>query len=435
MPETLRSPFPISNFAAEGAPILVDEPDLLTRYETYVNPGLARAFRFMGLAAVEARGLKATVYDEDGTEYLDLSSGYGVISHGHAHPRIVARAKAQMDRMAMSTRLLLNRPLIELAELLAQLTPGDLQYTFMVNSGTEAVEAALKFARAATGRRKLVSTAGAFHGKTLGALSVSGRDLYQDPFRPLIPDVVRVPYGDLDAMAAVVDGETAAVVVEPIQGEGGVIIPPDGYLPGIRELCDRTGALLIADEVQTGIARTGRLFAVEHWNVTPDLMTLAKALGGGIVAAGAVVGTPRAFSFFDSAPLIHSSTFGGNELAAAVAAEALAVAVDEDLAGQAAEKGAYVLPRLQAIAAEYPGVIQEVRGKGLLIGIEGTHPGIGGALMADLFERHVLVIHTLNNERVIRLLPPLVISQDELRRAVDAVGEAVRAVAAMGLEE
>jgi putrescine aminotransferase len=413
----------------------VDEPDLLTRYETYVNPGLARAFRFMGLSAVEHRGRGATVWDEDGVEYLDLSSGYGVISHGHLHPRIVARAHEQLQRLGMSTRLLLNRPLIEVAQLLAELTPGDLQYTFMVNSGTEAVEAAIKFARAATGRTRLVTTAGAFHGKTLGALSVSGRDLYQNPFRPLLPDVTRVPYGDLAAMEAAVDADTAAVIVEPIQGEGGVIIPPDGYLPGLRALCDRTGALLIADEVQTGIARTGRLFAVEHWNVAPDLMTLAKALGGGIVAVGAVVGTARAFSFFDSAPLIHTSTFGGNELAAAVAAESLQVAVDEELAQQAAEKGAYLLPRLQAVAAEYPGVIREVRGKGLLIGIEGTHPGVGGALMAELFERHVLVIHTLNNEHVIRLLPPLTIDGDQLSRAVDEVGAAIRTVAEMGLEE
>lgn len=413
----------------------MDEPDLLTRYEQFVNPGLGRTFRFMGLGAVEHHASGASVYDEDGVEYLDLSSGYGVITHGHLHPRIVARAQEQLTRMAMSTRLLLNRPLIELSELLARITPGDLHYSFLVNSGAEAMEAAIKFARAATGRQKLVSTIGAFHGKTLGALSVSGRELYQEPFQPLLPAVTRVPFGDLAAMEQVVDDTTAAVMVEPIQGEGGVIIPPDDYLPGLRKLCDRTGALLIADELQTGIARTGRLFAVEHWGVAPDLMALAKALGGGIMPVGAVVGTARAFSFFDSAPLIHTSTFGGNELAAAVAAEALSVAIDEDLAGQAASKGAYLLPRLQAIAAEYPSIIREVRGKGLLIGIEGVEAGYGGALMAELFDRHVLVIHTLNNERVIRLLPPAVIRQDQLERTVDEVGAAVRAVAAMGIDE
>jgi putrescine aminotransferase len=409
--------------------------DLLERYGRTVNPGLARAFRFMGLDAVEAEGRGAELFDEEGQRFLDFGSGYGVMSHGYGHPRLVAAAERQLKRLAMSSRVLLNRPQVELAELLAELTPGDLQFSFFANSGAEAVEAALKFARIATGRPRFVTTEGAFHGKTLGALSVSGRDLYQDPFRPLLPEVTRVPYGDAEALAAVLDEETAAVIVEPIQGEGGVIVPPDGYLAAVRAACDRVGALMIADEVQSGLGRTGYLFAVQHEDVVPDLLVLAKALGGGIVPIGAVVGRPRVFQFWDEAPLIHSSTFGGNPLAAAVGQEALRVMVEEDLPGEARRKGAWLLDRLRRLQQRYPSVIREVRGRGLMIGLDMTHPGMGGAVMAALFRRHVLAIHTLNNERVVRLLPPLVMTQSELEEGYGAIEEAVAETAALGLED
>jgi putrescine aminotransferase len=408
--------------------------DLLERYGRTVNPGLARAFRFMGLDAIEAEGRGAELFDEEGQRFLDFGSGYGVMSHGYGHPRLVAAAERQLRRLAMSSRVLLNRPQVELAELLAELTPGDLQFSFFANSGAEAVEAALKFARIATGRPRFITTEGAFHGKTLGALSVSGRDLYQDPFRPLLPAVTRVPYGDAAALAAAVDEETAAVIIEPIQGEGGVIVPPDGYLAAVRAACDRVGALMIADEVQSGLGRTGYLFAVQHEGVVPDLLVLAKALGGGIVPIGAVVGRPPAFQFWDEAPLIHSSTFGGNPLAAAVGQEALRVMVEEDLPGEARRKGAWLLDRLRILQERYPSVIREVRGRGLLIGLDMTHPGMGGAVMAGLFRRHVLAIHTLNNERVVRFLPPLVITQAQLEEGYRAIEEAVAETAALGLE-
>jgi putrescine aminotransferase len=412
-----------------------DGMGLLDRFGAVVNPGLARAFRFMGLDAVEASGHGAVLVDEQGTSFLDMGSGYGVMVHGYGHPRLVAAAERQLHRLSMSSRVLLNRPMVELAELLAQVTPGDLSYSFFVNSGAEAVEAALKFARAATGRSGFVSMTGAFHGKTFGALSVSGRDLYQHPFRPLLSEVSRVPYGDLAAARAAVNERTAAVIVEPIQGEGGVMVPPDGYLRGLRRLCDDAGALLIADEIQTGMGRTGRLLAIEWEGVVPDLLVLAKALGGGIVPIGAVVGRPAAFEFFDAAPLIHTSTFGGNPLACAVAQEAIRVILDEDLPRQAEIKGAWLTNRLEDLRRRYPRVIAAVRGRGLMIGIEGVTAGVGGALMAAMFQRHVLVIHTLNNEKVIRLLPPLVIEPAQLEQAWEALEASVAEVDAMGLEE
>ncbi|MDA8193326.1 MAG: aspartate aminotransferase family protein [Thermaerobacter sp.] len=398
---------------------------LTERFGSAINPALARVFRFMGIEAVESTGSGAVLVDEDGTEYIDCAGGYGVFSQGYRHPRIIAAAHRQLDSLPMSSRVLLNRPMIELAERLRELTPGDLQYSFFCNSGAEAVEAAVKFSRAATGRSRIISTLGAFHGKTLGALSVSGRDAYQKPFLPLLPDVVRVPFGDVRAVAEVLDSSVAAVIVEPIQGEGGIILPPDDYLPRLRELCDASGSMLIADEVQTGIGRTGRLFAIEHSGVIPDLLCLAKALGGGVVPIGAVVGRSAAWKLFEDRPLMHTSTFGGNPLACAVALEALAVTVQEKLPERAQLLGDQFLAGLRALSQRYPKLISEVRGRGLMIGVEVPAPGVGGALIAELFRRQVLAVYTLNNERVIRLMPPLVITSEQLDTVLQRLGAAL----------
>lgn len=416
-----------------GASAVPDE-QLMERFERFVNPGLARVFRFMGLGGVEATGHGAELVDEDGVIYLDCSGGYGVFIHGYRHPRIIQAAQEQLARLPLSSRVLMNRPMVDLAELLAQVTPGDLQYSFFGNSGAEAVEAALKFARAATGRAVVISTEGAFHGKTMGALTLSGREMYQRPFAPLVPGVKHVPFGSLSAVAAEMGPDVAAVIVEPIQGEGGVIVPPDDYLPGIRALCDQFGALMIVDEVQTGMGRTGKLFAVEHAGIVPDLLAMAKALGGGVMPIGAVIGRPRAWEFFETAPLIHTSTFGGNPLACRVAVEAIRVALDEDLPGQAARKGAWFLPALQELSRRHPMVLTEVRGRGLMIGLEVPNAGVGGALMSELFQRHVLAVYTLNNERVIRMIPPLVITDVQLQEVLARLTAAVGAVAEMQLD-
>ncbi len=408
--------------------------DLLLRYEHAINPGLARVFRFMGLESVEATGHGAILVDEAGEEYLDLAGGYGVMIHGYRHPRIIAAAHHQLERLGQSSRVLLNRPMVELAEALAQVTPGDLSYTFFCNSGAEAIEAALKLSRAATRRSRWISTDGAFHGKTMGALSVSGRRMYQAPFEPLVPGVTQVPFGDADRLAQVMDADVAAVIVEPIQGEGGIIVPPLDYLGRVRSLCDEAGALMIADEVQTGMGRTGRLFAVEHSGVVPDLLCLAKALGGGIMPIGAVVGRPAVWKVFEEQPLIHTSTFGGSPLATAVALEALRVTLDEKLPERSERLGTLALSALQALKDRYPDVLTDVRGRGLMIGMEFPSAGVAGALMTELFQRHVLAVYTLNNERVIRLIPPLVIGDAELGRALDEIQSAVASVAVYAKE-
>ncbi len=402
--------------------------DVLEGLERYMNPGLARTYRFMGLHSAEDTAAGAVVVDADGVEYLDCAGGYGVFIQGYRHPRILRAAHEQLDRMPLSSRVLVSPQQVELAQQLAELTPGDLTYSFFCNSGTEAVEAALKIARGSTGRATIISTVGAFHGKTYGSLSVSGRELYQAPFQPLLPDVIHVPYGDLEALGSMMSENVAGVIVEPIQGEGGVIVPPDGYLAGVRRLCDRYGAAFIADEVQTGMGRTGTLFAVDHEGVVPDLLCLAKALGGGVVPIGAVVGRPWVWKLFEENPLIHTSTFGGNPLACRVASEALAVTVDEDLPGRARALGQSFMSELKTLQERHPDLLTDVRGRGLMIGLECRNAGVGGMIMAELFQRHVLAVYTLNNERVIRMIPPLVIEPSQLEQVLDALAQSLEAV-------
>src|SRR5689334_13035766 len=251
--------------------------DTAAAYRDHLSPSLPNLLKFMGYGTLgqSADGMYLT--DIEGNRWLDFLGGLGVFSLGHRHPKVVAAVREQLERMPLTIPIFFNRLQAELAELLAGVLPGRLQYSFFCCSGTEAVEGALKLARVYTGRTEVISAERAYHGKTLGALSASGRELYKAPFEPLVPDFRQVPFGDLDALDAAITDRTAAVMLEPIQGEGGVNVPPADYLAGVRRLCTERGALFIADEVQTGFGRTGKMFAVEHYGVEPDLMCLAKA--------------------------------------------------------------------------------------------------------------------------------------------------------------
>lgn len=400
------------------------------RYKLYLNPGLARLLDFMGFGVLEERALGCSVWDHEGTEYLDFLGGFGVFSLGHNPPEVAAAVRAQLDLMPMSSRLMLNERQAELAELLAQITPGDLRHSFFCNSGAEAVEGAIKlcrlgYAQAGTPRHKLVSTHDAFHGKTFGGLSVSGRRKYREPFQPLLPGVVHVPYGDAEALAAAVDDETAAVILEPVQGEAGAVTPPDGYLLAARATCDAHGARLIFDEVQTGFGRTGHLFACEREGVTPDVMTLAKALGGGVMPLGAFIATPEVWAPMNENPLLHTSTWGGNPLSCAAGLAAVKSILAQDLATRARERGEQLLAGLQALAADYPQYVKEVRGRGLLLGFEFHDEDVGGLFIAKLAIQKVLVAYALNSPQVIRLEPPLIVTAPQIDQALTALRTAL----------
>ncbi|MEK7460998.1 MAG: aspartate aminotransferase family protein [Patescibacteria group bacterium] len=395
------------------------------RYGLYLMPTMSRIINFAGYGVEEVSAQGMFVTDHRGEEWLDFCSGYGVMSMGHRHPRIIAAAHAQLDLMSMSARVFYNPVQAELAERLAKLLPGDLQYSFFCNSGTEAVEGALKLARLATGRSGIVAAENSFHGKTLGALSVTGRPLFRIPYEPLLPGVTFVPYGDIEALRAAVNEETAAVILESIQGEGGIMVPPDGYLRAVREISKACGALLILDEVQTGLGRTGYTFGFEHEGIVPDIVCLAKALGGGVMPIGAFVGTPAVWQAFRSRPLIHTSTFGGNPLACAVSLAALDVLKDERLAQRSRQMGFLLKNGLDKIRQRHPISLAEVRGRGLLIGVELTHARYGGVILPEMARQHIILVYTLNQPKVIRFEPPLIVEYEHIFRVLAAFEAAV----------
>lgn len=403
--------------------------ETIIKYEKYVNPAQAKLFRFMGLGSVEGSAEGWTITDTEGKQFIDCLGGYGMFALGHRHPKVVEAVERELHKMPMCGKVLFNRQMADLAESLADITPGDLQYSFFVNSGTEAVEGCLKIARLATKRKKFVAANNAFHGKTFGSLTATGRDLYRDPFKPLLNDFTHVEYGNIAALEAAVDEETAAVILEPIQGEGGIIVPPIGYLKKAKEICQAKGALLIADEVQTGIGRTGAWFGVNHDDVTPDLMAVAKALGGGVMPIGAIVGTPVAWKGLIEAPFLHTSTFGGNQLACAAGVATIKAIKDEDLLRRSSETGAYLKAGLKKIAEEFPSVVAQVRGRGMMIGIELTKEGAGGMLMSLMIDKRIIVAYTLNNPKVIRMEPPLIMPISVVDYVLENFREAVKMTA------
>jgi putrescine aminotransferase len=401
--------------------------DTYQKYTDFVNPGLAKIFRLAG-ETVEWEAEGAIVRDIDGKEYLDFSGGPAVFILGHRHPRVVQAVLQQIQRMPMSVRAMARRPEAELAALLAEVTPGDLRYSFFCNSGTEANEGAIKLARLETGRPGIIATEGGFHGKTLGALSATGRDKYRKPFEPLVPGFTHVPFGDAEAVASAIDAQTAAFIVEPIQGEAGVRIPPDEYLPRVREICDRRGVLLIADEVQTGMGRTGRMFACEHWGVVPDILTTAKGLGGGVMPIGAFTARPHLWEKMAAEPFLHSSTFGGNPAACAAGVATIQTILEENLPPRAVEMGETLMASLRDLQRKHPSMIRDVRGRGLLIGVEFDHPDIALMVVGWALTHGVILYFSLNNPEVLRIAPPLIITRQQIAMGAERLDAALSEV-------
>lgn len=360
------------------------------------------------------RGEGAKVWDAEGREFIDCVGGQGAANLGHCHPTVVAAVQAQVGRLISSPEIFHNDQRAAYLEELAALLPFPGRI-FLCNSGAEAIEASLKFARLITGRTRIIAARRGFHGRTFGALSATWEPKYRTPFEPLVPDFAHVPYNNLDALAEAIDDNTAAVLLEPVQGEGGVHPANPGYLPGVRKLCDEHGVLLLVDEIQTAFGRTGRLLAVEHDQVAPDMVALAKSIAGGLPMGAAILHERHG-------PLAsgkHGTTFGGGAVMCAAGRAVLHVMHDEDIPRQAAEKGEWLMNRLRELDLR---LVREVRGKGLLVGIElkqRVQP-----FLLQLLERGILALPA--GSTVLRLLPPLIISYDDLQTVVEQIGEVLK---------
>ena len=387
-------------------------------------------------AAVEWGGSGAVFKDVLGREYLDFLGGYGMMDLGWSHPDVVATVKAQLDRSPMPSQELIDPLRGVLAKLLSTITPGDLKYSWFAASGTEANEAAMKIAKLYSGKTAFIVGVKAFHGKTMGSLSLMGKADYRAPMGAMYGgQVYHVPFGDADAVekqleiCEKVGIGVAAVMFEPIQGESGAIVPPDDFWPRIRAATKKYGVLLIADEVQTGLGRTGKLWGVEHWNVVPDILTVAKSLGGGVMPISAVITTEEIFHpMMYPNPFMHTTTTGGGALACSAAIAAIHVTLREKLWEQAAEKGMYLMGELNKFAAQYPQIYEKITGKGLLIGMHFKTPELGYKVASGLFKRNVLVAGTLTSAQTIRIEPPLVVSREQIIMLLDRLGDTLKEI-------
>jgi len=360
---------------------------------------------------VIVRGQGASLFDADGVEYLDCSSGHGVANLGHAHPKVAEAIYKQASTLITLFETFPNDKRAELMKKITSLVDG-LERVFLCNSGTEAVEAAIKFARISTGRKYIVAAMRAFHGRTYGSLSATFNKKYREGFEPLVPGFSHVAYNKIEALDKAVNEETAAVILEVVQGEGGVYPITEEYIQAARRICDERGALLIVDEIQTGFGRTGAMFAIQHFDVTPDLLTCAKSIAGGVPMGAVLIGD----KVQNLTPGVHGSTFGGNPLSCAAAVAAIGVIEEEDLARQALVKGAYLRDRLREISSPN---IREVRGMGLMIGIEMKQKV--APILKALQKKNIIALNA--GMTVLRLLPPLVITYEQIDHLVDVLTE------------
>ena len=412
----------------------------IENFNENVNPGWLEYRKSVSTdsAFIEWTDDTESFEDLNGVKFIDCLGGFGIYTCGHRNPEILKTVKCQLDRYALHSQELVDPLRGYLAKTLAMITPGDLQYAFFTNGGAEAIEMALKLARLATGGRWYISTVGAFHGKSMGAISMGGKGAYREDYIPMIQQVQHVEYGNADATETAIKNlqtvgeKVAAVIVEPIQGEGGVIIPPDGYLKRLRDTRSRVGVALIFDEIQTGMGRCGTMWRCDYEGVTPDIMTYGKAFGGGIMPITGIIARPKMWGekLIDNPWILGSPTFGGNPLACSAALSTIKYMLEHDIPGQAKEKGEYFLKKLNELKAKYPTVLVEVRGAGLLICMEFPEAEVGYAVTKGLFARQVMTAGTLVNAKTVRIEPPAILSYETIDTVIGKLEEALAEVKA-----
>jgi acetylornithine/LysW-gamma-L-lysine aminotransferase len=364
---------------------------------------------------VLVKGSGAIVWDVDGKEYIDCVGGNGVCLVGHSHPKLVKAVQSQAEQLITCPKVFYNDIRAKFLEKLAQLTPKPLEKTFLSNSGAESVECAIKLARKYTGKKEIIAMKRGFHGRTYGALSATWNPKYRNPFQPLVPGFTHVPFGDLETIRNTISDETAAIITEAVQGEGGVIPAPDGFLAGLRELCATKKILLIIDEVQTGLGRTGEFLACQHWKVVPDILCLAKGIAGG-VPLGATMASSEIFSALKSGE--HYSTFGGNPLACAAANTTLEIIQEEDLVKKSKETGQYFTEKLESDIKELK-IVRDLRGLGLMLAIDLRLKHKAFVLKA--VDKGLLLL--TSGSTTIRMLPPLNISREQVDQIISILKE------------
>jgi len=385
---------------------------IMSSYHSFLNK--------LGLNKVAVKAQGATITDSDGKTYIDCVGGYGLFNLGHNNPDIIESLTDQLKEQQLFTKPLISEIQVRMAELIAKVAPGDLECSFILNSGSEAIDCAIKLARLHRGGKTIITAQKSFHGHTFGALTASGIPSFKRAFQPLLPGFMSVPFGDLEALERSISPETGAVLIEPIQHEAGILLPPDGYLQKVRELCDEHNLIMILDEIKTGFGKTGRMFACEHYDVVPDILVLGKSLGGGLIPTGAVVAKSHLWKRFGLSFPMSASSYAGNVLACRAGLSTIQYIQRGSLLADCAEKGGMLLRSFRDYVAEYPGILRSADGLGLLIGIETQSGKTALELAVEMIRRGVILVPAFGSSSVLMVEPPLVISFKQIRVVVDS---------------
>jgi len=407
------------------SPIEISEDmNLFESYGRLINPAYPSFLNKLGLNKVAVKAQGATITDSDGKTYIDCVGGYGLFNLGHNNPDIIESLTDQLKEQQLLTKPLISEVQVRLAECIEKITPGDLSCSFVLNSGSEAIDCAIKLVRLHKGGKTIITAQKSFHGHTFGALTASGIPSFKRAFQPLLPGFINVPFGDIEALKQSITADTGAILIEPIQHEAGIHLPPDGYLKKVRELCDEHDIILILDEIKTGFGKTGRMFACEHYDVVPDILVLGKSLGGGLIPAGAIVAKSHLWKRFGLSFPMSASSYAGNVLACRAGLSTIRYIQEGNLLADCEEKGKVLLRSLRDCVSEYQDILKSVEGLGLLIGIETKSGKIAHELAKEMVRQGIIMVPAFGNSSVLMVEPPFVISLQQIRAVVDSFATA-----------
>jgi len=399
---------------------LSKDMNLFESYGRLINPAYPSFLIKLGLDKVAVGAQGATITDSEGKTYIDCVGGYGLFNLGHNNPDIIEALTDQLKEQQLLTKPLISEIQVRFAECIEKITPGELSCSFILNSGSEAIDCAIKLVRLHKGGKTIITAEKSFHGHTFGALTASGIPSFKRAFQPLLPGFISVPFGDIEALKQSISADTGAVLIEPIQHEAGILLPPDGYLQKVRKLCDEHGMILILDEIKTGFGKTGRMFACEHYDVVPDILVLGKSLGGGLIPTGAVVAKSHLWKRFGLSFPMSASSYAGNVLACRAGLSTIRYIQQSSLLADCAEKGKMLLRSFRDYVGEYPNILRSADGLGLLIGIETQSGKIALELAKEMIRQGIIVVPAFGNSSVLMVEPPLVISFQQIRAVVDS---------------
>jgi len=407
---------------------LSQDAKLFESYGRFISSSYPVFLSKLGLNKVACKAQGATIIDSEGKTYIDCIGGYGLFNVGHNNPFVIQSLCDQLEEQQLYTKPLISEIQVRMAECIAKIAPGELTCTFILNSGSEAIDCAIKLVRLHKGAKKIITAQKSFHGHTFGALSASGIPSFSRGFLPLLPGFVNVPFGDIEALERSISAETAAVLIEPIQHEAGIVLPPEGYLRKVRRLCDEHNLLLVLDEVQTGFGKTGHMFACEHYDIVPDILVLGKSLGGGLIPAGAVVANNHLWKRFSLSFSMSASSYAGNVLACRACISTIRYIQQGSLLKDCVEKGKMLLRSFEECVVEYPDILRSAKGLGFLIGVETESGKIALEFAQEMIRQGVLMVPAFGNPSVLMVEPPLVISFQQIRTVADLFKEACEKV-------